>query len=166
MHTHVAISTPNQSDIFKLGGLDSISHIDAAGSGFSTLFPTLAMSNLVKWTPATAARPNVTYTDSSFVAQVTTNEVLLFDFDQALGIPIACGESWSPKKTKDWQNKRIVAASINASQILLALSGGILVLLKVDERDQLQLKAYVYTPLASVLELTLSACHQFQRIWM
>jgi DNA damage-binding protein 1 len=99
------------------------------------------MSNIAKRVPKTSGKSTSTYADSSFVVQVTTNEVLLIDVDQSLGIPVIIGKPWTPRSVEAWQDKQIVAASINASQIMLALSGGVLVLLNLDQNDRLHLQA-------------------------
>jgi hypothetical protein len=137
------VSTPRETHVFKPES-NSISHIDAAMvAGVATNVSTIAMSNIARRVPRIANKSTSTYTDSSFAVQVTMNEVLLIDVDQALGVPVLVGEPWNPRNVEAWQEKQIVAADINASQITLALTGGILVLLNLDANDRFHLVAYV-----------------------
>lgn len=146
MHTHIIISTLNETHLFKLAGsLDSIEHVDAEAGGRSHVGPTLAVSNIPKLIPGNASKPNATYENSTFVIKVTTTEVICFDFDHVLGDPNII-ETWSPKEQSTvWHSKYIVAASVNPSQILLALNGGILVSLRFNGAGGFELLQCVST---------------------
>lgn len=74
------------------------------------------------------------YKDSSLVVQITPEKVHLVKYDAALGLFASSGKDWDAKQ----QGRSIVAASINASQFVIGLSGGRLTLLNLGENDEFQ----------------------------
>lgn len=80
------------------------------------------------------------YVDSSLVVQVTKSGVGLFEYDMALGEYVKVGDRWTPSKEgTGWTGREIVAADVNSSQFIVALSGCRLVLLNLSEKDEFQL---------------------------
>lgn len=138
-HTHLVVSTPRETHMFRMSS-DSATRLDVGTAiGLSHKTPTIVMSNLAKRVPKSVGKSVTTYVNSSFAAQVTSHEVLLLNIHPSLTFPVLIGDPWTPNKVDGWEGKEISAASINASQVALALSGGILVVLNVDEEDQLRL---------------------------
>lgn len=69
------------------------------------------------------------YTDSGLVVQVTETEVVVTDYDETLGTHAEVGR-WTPD-----QQRRIVGASISASQVTLALTEGIVIVGNLRDTD-------------------------------
>lgn len=119
---------------------DSVVHLDLdAAIGLAHKTKTIAMSNISKRVPKSAGKPVTTYVDSSFVVQVTSQDVRLLHLNPSSDVPVLNRDPWSPNQVSGWADREIFSASINASQVVLALSGGILVVLNVDESDQLRM---------------------------
>jgi DNA damage-binding protein 1 len=84
------------------------------------------------------------YIDSSLVVQVTKNGAVLVEYDMALGEYTKVGDRWEPGgvgRGTGWSGRTVVAAAVNASQIVVALSGARLVLLNLSEKDDFNLFA-------------------------
>ncbi len=115
--------------------------MDASAEGLETSVPTLALSNIARRVTKTAGgRTTSSYADSSLVVQVTNQCINLLEFDEALGLYHLTGEPWTPQGHDDtWRGREIVAASVNASQIVIGLSGGRLALLNLNEAKQFHL---------------------------
>jgi hypothetical protein len=97
--------------------IDSGSNISALGSSthtFVTDQPTLALGNVSKREQPVGGR--ATYHNSSFIVQITPNKVLLLELS-AMN-EYAQVAQWTPEP-----GGRIIAASINATQVALGLSG-------------------------------------------
>jgi DNA damage-binding protein 1 len=79
------------------------------------------------------------YVDSSLVVQVTKTGVWLAEYDMALGQYTKAGDGWVPGRVQGvgsgWNGRTIVAAGVNASQVVVALSGARLVVLNLNEKD-------------------------------
>jgi len=69
------------------------------------------------------------YVNSQLVVQATRHGAYIFNYDAALGSFSTHASGW------EIGGKEVVAASVNPSQILLALTGGRLVALKLDVND-------------------------------
>lgn len=109
--------------------------------------PTLALSNFRK---RVLIGKTSTYQNSSYVVQVTPKGVYLLDYDLPLGEYAQVGKPWTPDNflegdggVRSRETLEIVAASINASQITVALNGGRLAIVVLNERDELSLSKYV-----------------------
>ena len=109
---------------------------------FNTLVtsqPTLAFSNVYR-------RQNGSYVNSALAVQVVPTGVHLLELD-----PSANGykelSKWDPRSLAQGNNdqrREIVAASVNASQIALALSGGNIVFLRIkNDAPLLELQSSV-----------------------
>lgn len=119
--------------------------MDPSAAGFTISVPTLALSNVAKRvTKTVAGRTTSSYGNSSLIVQVTSQSVNVLEFDEGLGLFNAVGVPWTPQGHDPvWSGREIVAATVNASQIVLGLSGGRLALLNLNEANQLQLIKYI-----------------------
>ncbi|KAJ3503729.1 hypothetical protein NLJ89_g8306 [Agrocybe chaxingu] len=123
--SHLFVSTANESHLFRINDLGSnISFEQIQPSGLATNRPTLAFSNLSK-------REKMEYVDSSLVVQVLHNGVFLFEWSSTMKT-YEEKSHWTPPERPQKPTPEIVAADINASQIALALSGGIVVVLNIE----------------------------------
>ena len=104
-------------------------------SGLVTYQPTLALANMMRRAPGRAGAS--AYGDSSFVAQATPVGVSLLEMDPELGT-VSCTGSLVLEETAPWKGKRVVAASINASQVVVALDGGVIASFTLDEHGHLE----------------------------
>jgi len=128
--THILMSTVNETHIFQI--IDSkagvkFNRLDVGVmSGLISNQPTLAFSNFYE-------RQNGVYVDSSLVVQVVPSGAFLLEWDPSLNIYVERA-SWEVKNASPSHNKplEIVAASVNGSQVALALSGGNVVVLCVE----------------------------------
>lgn len=105
-------------------------------SGLTSNQPTLALANVMRRVPGMAGAS--AYVDSSFVVQVTPVGVSVLEMDSELGTTSLIG-SLALEETP-LKNKRVVAASINASQVVVALEGGTIIYFNLDEHGHLQRK--------------------------
>lgn len=88
---------------------------------------TIAFSNIAQ--RITGRDGKATYQNSSLVVQVTSSGATLLEFDESLRIYMKL-DRWEVKANAfEDPNAEIVAASVNSSQVALAISGGKLVLL-------------------------------------
>ena len=112
-----------------------VSSVGGSDKGFLSS-RTLAVSNIQRRIPGTQGTPSV-YVDSSLVVQVVPEGLLLLDYDPGLREYTRIGDLWILEKFSDgnvasWANREIVAADINASQVVIALNHGRLVQLMLD----------------------------------
>jgi DNA damage-binding protein 1 len=100
-------------------------------NGLITVEPTVAFANVAQRVKGQDGKAR--YMNSSLVVQVTGSCACLLELDQGLQAHIRIDE-WNAKKNVDDDfPPEIVAASINSSQVALAISGGKLALLSVAE---------------------------------
>lgn len=134
--THILVSTLQESHLFRLAP-SRIARVSSSSTTIVTTEPTLAFGNVAL---RTLQGGKSTYTDSSFVVQVTKSGVGLFEYDTALGEYSARGQRWTPEKQGDgWSGREIVAADVNPSQFVVALKGGRLAILNLNDRAELKL---------------------------
>ncbi|KAF5360619.1 hypothetical protein D9756_004828 [Leucocoprinus leucothites] len=99
--------------------------------GFRTHEPTIAFSNVSQRVMGQDGKAR--YMNSSLAVQVTGSGASLLDLDEGLQTYVTLSR-WEVKANAPGdQNAEIVAASINSSQVALAVSGGKKVLLSVAE---------------------------------
>lgn len=110
-------------------------------SGLTANQPTLALANVMRRVPGMSGAS--AYVDSSFVVQVTPVGVSVLEMDPELGATSFIG-SLILEETP-WRNKRVVVASINASQVVIALEGGVILYFNLDEYGHLQRRQQVTT---------------------
>lgn len=81
-----------------------------------------------------------TYGNSSLVVQVTPKGACLLEFDLGLSEYTRVGQLWTPEKQgHGWQGRDIVAASVNPSQFVLALSYARVVVMNLNGDDEFQI---------------------------
>ena len=132
--------------------MNSISRVVSGSTGFILNHPTLAVRNVARRFRDKADHVSSSYADSSLVVQVTPKVLILLEPDLLTGEYTEAGESWTPENSEflrqyppDGMDSEIVAASINPSQFLLGLSGGIIVLLNLNE-NRFQVVRQVFAP--------------------
>ncbi|KAL4251847.1 DNA damage-binding protein 1 [Abortiporus biennis] len=144
--THLLVSTTRNSHLFFFNGHNTVQHVDASVTAFDISVPTLTLNNIARRVVTNnAGRTSSSYADSPWVVQVTSKGANLLEFDQTLNAFHIIGEGWTPRRKEldaGWNSREIVAASANASQIVIALSGGRLALLNVGEDGTFNLVKY------------------------
>lgn len=104
-----------------------ITYVESSSGGFVTNTRTLCVSNMVK---RVFANGEASYSSASLVVQITSKGAYLLDYDMALQeYTQEC--HWNPSG-EGLKPPEIVAASVNASQVLLALSNGRLTCLVLE----------------------------------
>ncbi|THG98601.1 hypothetical protein EW026_g3605 [Hermanssonia centrifuga] len=156
--SHILVSTLQGTLLFRIDGRETFTHLDASLAGFLTDTPTLASANIAK---RVTVNNKSTYIDSHFVVQVTSTCVTLIEYDSALQVFDRTRETWVPEQHNPlWKSKEIVAASLNSSQFLVALSGGTIVLLNLNETGKFQfLNSYDFHG----MEVSTVSCAPFDR---
>jgi len=84
--------------------------------------PTLAFGNVAR--RVTDASGKFSYVNSPLVVQVTLEGALLLEYNMAMGTYV---------QHDKWELREVVAASVNPSQVILALNGGRLVALNIAQ---------------------------------
>ncbi|TDL17702.1 hypothetical protein BD410DRAFT_901246 [Rickenella mellea] len=126
-HTRLLVTTPALTSIYALPprnsvDKDAIRHLSSDDySGFSVNATTITSANMVRRTVSESRKSE--YHDSPYVVQVTLFAVNLIDMDSGRE-----ESKWIPGPDRE-----IVVADISPSQICLALSGGRLVLLTIED---------------------------------
>lgn len=110
-------------------------------SGLTANQPTLALANVMRRVPGMSGAS--AYVDSPFVVQVTPVGVSVLEMDPELGNTSFIGSLILEESP--WKNKRVVAASVNASQVVIALEGGVILYFNLDEHGHLQRRQQVTT---------------------
>ncbi|KAF9485871.1 hypothetical protein BDN70DRAFT_870784 [Pholiota conissans] len=129
INTHLLVSTVTESYLFKIndsGNIITLQHEDTAPlGGFIADKPTLALSNIMAVQGTEHTRE---YVNSRLIVQVVPTGVHLFEWNDTTYVKL---DSWKEKGTTLPGNRpfEIVTASINSSQVALALNGGRIVLL-------------------------------------
>ena len=156
--THIVVSTPRETHLFRVDEYEErIWYMDPTTiSGLVTGQPTLALANVMKRAPGKSGAS--AYGDSSFVVQVTPVGVSVLEMDPELGTTSPTG-SIILEETADWKGKRVVAASINASQVFVALEGGVMASFGPDEHGHLKLRQWAICLFPTIPSLTI-ICHQ------
>ncbi|KAH7885105.1 CPSF A subunit region-domain-containing protein [Phlebopus sp. FC_14] len=136
-HTHIVVSTLHDTYVFRFDddydtGMSSVGD----SKGIMTSCRTLAISNILRRSRKNDQGPS-TYTDSSLVVQVVPTGLLLLNYDSGTREYSRIGDLWTLDKFADanaasWAGREIVAADVNASQVVIALNYGRLVLLNLD----------------------------------
>lgn len=128
---HILMSTVNETHIFQI--IDSETGVKfnwldiGVMSGLRSNQPTLAFSNFLQ------RQNDGAYADSSLVVQVVPSGAFLLEWDSSLNIYVERA-SWEVKSAPPSHSKplEIVAASVNGSQVALALSGGDIIVLCIE----------------------------------
>ena len=104
-------------------------------SGLTTDQPTLALANVMRRLPGVSGAS--AYSDSSFVVQVTPVGISVLEMDPELGTTSLIG-TLTIGDSDAWKDKRVVAASVNPSQVVVALDGGVIASFSLKEHGVLQ----------------------------
>lgn len=137
--THILVSTLQESHLFRFEGGSRLARVSSSSTAFVMTEPTLALGNI----PEREIKGNTSgYLNSSLVVQVTRSGVGLFNYDMTLGEYTKIAK-WMPAEKVEWRGRSIVAASVNASQFVVGLNGGTLVLLNLSGKDSFNLHAWV-----------------------
>lgn len=117
-----------------------MTHLDAAMAGFITSSQTLCVANIRERRVKSVSGRNVSsYEDSALVVQVTAESLRLLEYDPTLRLFSVKGSGWAPGDPGlSWKGRSIVTAAINASQVVLGLSGGRLALLTLGDNASFQ----------------------------
>lgn len=133
------VSTPRATYLFRVdedeGRLWYMDPITVGG--LVTNKPTLALANVMRRVPGMSGAS--AYGDSPYVVQVTPAGISVLEMDRELGTALSIG-SLILKETTRWKEKRVVATSLNASQVVIALDGGVIASFTLDERGHLQIR--------------------------
>lgn len=140
-HSHLLVSTAYESYVLRLDSQDSFSKLEAADNSFVTTAPTLALSNMTRRTVSTSGgKTTSSYVDSALVVQVTSNGIRVLSYEEGTGVFHVVGDGWSPNNLDhSWQGREVIAASVNPSQIVLALSRGRLALFNLTDDKNVKL---------------------------
>ncbi|KDQ62210.1 hypothetical protein JAAARDRAFT_121297 [Jaapia argillacea MUCL 33604] len=142
-HSHLLVSTPRETHVYRFeNNGEAFTRMEPLG--FVTTLPSLAVSNVSR---RSIQSGRSTYGDSPWIVQVTREKVVLVEFDANLGSFSATGEQWfSTKLPGNLVEREILAASVNANQIVVALTGGTLILLNLDDRGRFNLICFKDMP--------------------
>ncbi|THV04459.1 hypothetical protein K435DRAFT_649225 [Dendrothele bispora CBS 962.96] len=122
-HALVLASTLQETHVFGLNSANTISLLPSNSAHFILDEQTLCAQNI-------GERVGKEYVDGSMIVQITPKAIRLLEYDSVL-------DQWSRVDHLDvdsrpeWSGRKIVAASANASQILVALSNGVLASFKI-----------------------------------
>jgi DNA damage-binding protein 1 len=135
LDTHILVSTLQDTHLFQIDSGSTISRVESAAKGFISNLPTLAVSNIAR---RIVKGKQSTYVNSSLVVQVTPRGAFLLEFNIATRefTQLAGWELLEEGVKSNAKPLEIVAASVNPSQVVLALTGGRLITLTVTELDQ------------------------------
>ncbi|KAF9236524.1 CPSF A subunit region-domain-containing protein [Melanogaster broomeanus] len=135
--THIVLSTLHETHVFRFDD-ERGTVVSSVGShnSFMTSCRTLAVSNILRRIPKDGSTGSA-YKDSSLVVQVVPEGLLLLNYDRDMRMYTRIGGLWTLDRFADgdvrgWAGREIVAADINASQVVIALNYGRLVLLNLD----------------------------------
>lgn len=137
--THIVVSTPRETHLFRVDeDEERLWYMDPITvSGLVTDQPTLALANVMQRLPGMSGAS--AYGDSSFVVQATPVGVSVLEMDPELGTTSFIG-SVALGERDAWKDKRVVAASINASQVVIALDGGVIASFSLNGHGHLQIR--------------------------
>jgi DNA damage-binding protein 1 len=126
--SRILVSTLQSTHLFQIndaGGSASLYYVRGASTtGFVFNSPTLAFGNVARRVIDANGKSN--YVNSPLVVQVTPWGAFLLEDDMMMGTYVQHAR-WEE------QGIEVVAASVNPSQVILALNGGGLVALKIED---------------------------------
>lgn len=137
--TYIVVSTPRETHLFRVDeGEERLWYMDPITiGGLITSQPTLALTNVMRRIPGMSGAS--AYGDSPFVVQVTPVGISVLEIDKELGTTTSIG-SLVLHETDLWKEKKVVAASINPTQVVIALDGGVIASFALNEQGHLQVK--------------------------
>ena len=123
--THIIVSTLDRTHAFYLDNDKAmVSSVRSSQTSFETSTRTLAVANIMRRNRVAGSS---IYEDSSLVIQIVPQGLLLLEYDLGSGEFTCKGNLWTLDKFADPHLQQsflqeIVAADINASQVIVALS--------------------------------------------
>lgn len=139
LDTHIVVSTSQETHLFRVDeDEERLWYMDPITvGGLVTSKPTLALANVMARVPGLSGAS--AYGDSSLVVQVTPMGISVLEMDRELGTTTSIG-SLVLAETTAWKEKRVVATSINPSQVVIALDGGVIASFTMDELGHLKIR--------------------------
>jgi DNA damage-binding protein 1 len=133
------VSTPRETHLFRVDeDEERLWYMDPITvGGLVTNQPTLALANVMQRSPGISGAS--TYSDSPFVVQVTPLSISVLEMNLELGTTSVIG-SLILEEISTWKGKRVVAGSVNSSQVLVALEGGVIASLSLNEHGLLKMR--------------------------
>ncbi|KAG6837618.1 hypothetical protein H0H93_006139 [Arthromyces matolae] len=129
---HLLVSTLEATHILRIDDESDSAHLtsvnDAGLTGQSGLVvnePTLAFGNVARRVIGSSNK--IMYQNSKFVVQVTKQSVAMYNYD-------TISKTYEKVASWDLKGSVIVAADLNASQVVLAMRGGRLLALTIEDR--------------------------------
>ena len=131
------VSTPRETHLFRVDeDEERLWYMDPITvSGLTATQPTLALANVMRRLPGMSGAS--AYGDSSFVVQVTPVGISVLEMDPELGTASFIG-AIVLRESDTWKDRTVVAASVNASQVVIALDGGVIASFNLNEHGHLQ----------------------------
>ena len=135
----MVVSTPRETHLFRVDeNEERLWYMDPITvGGLVTSQPTLALANVMRRIPGMSGTS--AYGDSSSVIQITPVGISVLEMDRELGTTTSVG-SLVLEENAVWKGKRVVATSINASQVVIALEGGVIASFALDENGHPQIR--------------------------
>lgn len=127
--SRILVSTLQSTHLFEIndgGNSTSLYCIKGALTGLVFDSPTLAFGNIAR--RITDANGKSSYANSQLVVQVTPRGAFLLEYDVVMGTYVQHSR-WEER------GREVVAASVNPSQVVLALNGGRLVALNITQEN-------------------------------
>ncbi|KAG6903292.1 hypothetical protein C0995_000187 [Termitomyces sp. Mi166 len=129
--SHILVSTLEATHLFRINdarGDTTLTYVKDTGltknSGLVTDVPTLAFRNVARRVIGSSGKP--VYQNSQFVVQVTKKGAIMYKYDII---------SRAYEKVDNHDTPETVAADLSASQVFLALKGGRLIALTIEDRS-------------------------------
>ncbi|PFH53878.1 hypothetical protein AMATHDRAFT_72908 [Amanita thiersii Skay4041] len=142
LDSHILVSTLHSTSLFRIGeraGNYTLIHVKGNSlSGLHSDTPTLAFANVAR--RVKVGNSPATYQNSPLAVQVTPRGVFLLQLDSVLGAYNEVSR-WVPEGTAGFDQRGIVAASINASQVVVGIGGGRLVAFSITEKNDFRMIA-------------------------
>ncbi|KAJ7242817.1 mono-functional DNA-alkylating methyl methanesulfonate N-term-domain-containing protein [Mycena haematopus] len=143
--SHILVSTLRETHVFELTRDDTLEATES-DTGFAP-GRTFAARNVQRGVVQEARKrgnvpitpETIKYEDTALVVQVTSDGAFLLEYDMGIG-GFTQVHKHDITERGDTPGLQVVAASINATQTLLALNNGKLVWLEVDRRNMLVVK--------------------------
>ena len=132
-NSHVIVSVLQETYVFRFEDDKGTTVSSVGGSDKCFLSSqTSAVSNIQWRIPGLLSA----YVDSSLVVQIVPEGLLLLNYDPLLREYTRVGDLWTLDKISNgnssWAGRAVVAADMNASQVVIALSSGRLVQFNLD----------------------------------
>ncbi|KAG6878094.1 hypothetical protein C0993_012421 [Termitomyces sp. T159_Od127] len=131
--SQILVSTLEKTHLLRIndaGSSTTLTYVKETGlthdSGLVTDVPTLAFGNVARRVIGSSGKP--AYQNSQFVVQVTKKGAIMYKYDTFTKL-------YEKIAGSDLSGSEVVAADLNASQVFLALAGGRLVALTIEDQS-------------------------------